>query len=162
MEEKDNVSEEVKDEIDLLLSEKEVKVNNKKVIIHKISLLDSIRLTSKLSNIASKILEDSDATASALTKITFKGAKDDDTNINAIHVVGITELLAIIGEDSASLLEDVIGKTTNMSDDDIDNISAEDGIDILFDIYEVNKGFFTKFMNKLQKKTKKHHVKKTK
>jgi hypothetical protein len=43
------------------------------------------------------------------------------------------------------------------------SISAEDGIDLLFDIYEVNKSFFTKFMSKLQKKVgKKKGAKKTK
>ena len=158
-----NKDDSVKDEIDLLLSDKEVNVSGKKVVVHKISLLDSIRLTAGLSGIVGKVIEDSDATASAITKLTFSSDKETSDNLKVIHLVGVAELVSVIGDDSADIIKDIVSKTTNMTDEDIEEMSAEDGIDILFDIYEVNKGFFTKFMNKLQKKTVKNaQIKKTK
>lgn len=148
---KDNSTD--KKELDLLLSEQELKVGDTKVVVHKVSLLDSIRLMTKLSSIASKILDNSDAVASAATKLSFVGANSKETN--SVRLIGVTEIMSILGEDGVDIVKDIIDKTTNLSDNDIEKISAEDGIDLAISIYEANKGFFTKSMSKLQEKTAK-------
>lgn len=154
-------NEALKEEMELLLSDKEVTLGDKKIIVHKISLIDSIKMTSYLSNIVSKLMNDFDGVAQALAKLTI--GEDNDKEAMQIRAVGAVELLAFIGEDSADFISNLIAKTTNVPEDEIGNISAEDGIDLLFDIYEVNKSFFTKFMSKLQKKAgKKKGAKKTK
>ena len=47
----------------------------------------------------------------------------------------------------------------NLTDEEAEQIDVDEGIDLLFSIYEVNKGFFTKLSNKLQKKVKKPRAK---
>lgn len=154
-------NEALKEEMELLLSDKEVTLGDRKIIVHKISLIDSIKMTSYLSNIVSKLMNDFDGVAQALAKLTI--GEDNDKEAMQIRAVGAVELLAFIGEDSADFISNLIAKTTNVPEDEVDSISAEDGIDLLFDIYEVNKSFFTKFMSKLQKKAgKKKGTKKTK
>ena len=154
-------NEALKEEMELLLSDKEVTLGDKKIIVHKISLIDSIKMTSYLSNSVSKLMNDFDGVAQALAKLTI--GEDNDKEAMQIRAVGAVELLAFIGEDSADFISNLIAKTTNVPEDEVDSISAEDGIDLLFDIYEVNKSFFTKFMSKLQKKVgKKKGAKKTK
>ena len=144
-----------KQEMELLLSEKERKINDKRIVVKKISLLDSIRLASHLSGIATSIINNSELTASAVAKITYKDENGDVEQTNGVRMLGIAELLGVIGDEGADIVNDLIVKSTNLEDSEVEEISLEDGIDLLFDIYEVNKDFFTKLSNKLQKKVKK-------
>ena len=131
-------------EIDVLLAEKEVTVNDKKVIVKRYSLLDTIRLAAHASSIVASVIQDSDKTASAITKLTFEG--NNPTENNSIRILGLVEILGIVGEDGVSLLKELLVKSTNLDEDEVE------GIDLVFAMYEVNKGFFTKFMNKLEGK----------
>ena len=74
-------------------------------------------------------------------------------------MMGLVELLGIIGEDGVDIVTDLIVKSTNLTDEEAEQIDVDEGIDLLFGIYEVNKGFFTKLSNKLQKKVKKPRAK---
>ena len=142
---------EMEKEMELLLdTEKEVKIGNKKVVVHKISMLDSIKLASHLSVIATALIANSDATAKALTMLQV-GDNEEEDNSN-VRLLGIAQLLAILGTEGADLLGDIIEKCTNLEEEEIDQIPAEDGIDLLFEIYEVNKSFFTKLSQKLKEK----------
>ena len=142
---------EMEKEMELLLNtEKEVKIGNKKVVVHKISMLDSIKLASHLSVIATALIANSDATAKALTMLQV-GDNEEEDNSN-VRLLGIAQLLAILGTEGADLLGDIIEKCTNLEEEEIDQIPAEDGIDLLFEIYEVNKSFFTKLSQKLKEK----------
>ena len=142
---------EMEKEMELLLNtEKEVKIGNKKVVVHKISMLDSIKLASHLSVIATALIANSDATAKALTLLQV-GDNEEEDNSN-VRLLGIAQLLAILGTEGADLLGDIIEKCTNLEEEEIDQIPAEDGIDLLFEIYEVNKSFFTKLSQKLKEK----------
>lgn len=143
-----------KQEMDLLLAEQERKIGDKRVVVHKISLLDSIRLASHLSVVASNIVENSSLTASALTKITYKDDNDPEQT-NGVRMLGIIEMLGVLGDSGAEVVNDLIVKSTNLTDEEVEKIDLEEGVDLLFDIYEVNKDFFTKLSNKLQKKMKK-------
>lgn len=142
---------EMEKEMELLLNtEKEVKIGNKKVVVHKISMLDSIKLASHLSVIATALIANSDATAKALTMLQV-GDNEEEDNSN-VRLLGIAQLLAILGTEGADLLGDIIEKCTNLEEEEIAKIPAEDGIDLLFEIYEVNKSFFTKLSQKLKEK----------
>lgn len=147
-----------KDEMDLLLSEKERKIGDKRVVIKKISLLNTIRLASHLSEIAGRVVQNSELAASAITKLTFNEGENEQ-QVNGVRLMGIVELLGIIGEDGADLVVDLITKSTNLTEEEAEEIDTDSGIELLFDIYEVNKGFFTKLSNKLQKKMKKPKAK---
>ena len=49
-----------KDEMDLLLAEREIKVGTKKFIVKKISMVNTIRLTTRLSGVVKRLMEDSE------------------------------------------------------------------------------------------------------
>ena len=137
-------------EMEVLLAEREVTVNDKKIIVKRYSLLDTIRLAAHASSIVASVIQDSDKTASAITKLTFKG--NNQTENNSIRMLGLVELLSIVGEDGVYLLKELLVKSTNLDEDEVEEIDLVDGIDLVFAMYEVNKGFFMKFMKKLEKK----------
>jgi len=155
-------------EMELLLSEKEVKLaNGKKVVVKRIALLDTIRLTARLSGIVGAVMNSSENFTSALAKIAYSGklvggGKDTEENINSIRLMGIVEAFNIIGEDGTELLKDILVKSTTLTDEDVEQIDCVDGIDILFDIYEVNKSFFGKCWSKLKAKVEKKKPEKKK
>ena len=149
-------------EMEVLLAEREVTVNDKKIIVKRYSLLDTIRLAAHASSIVASVIQDSDKTASAITKLTFKG--NNQIENNSIRMLGLVELLSIVGEDGVYLLKELLVKSTNLDEDEVEEIDLVDGIDLVFAMYEVNKGFFMKFMKKLEKKIpkKKRETKKEK
>ena len=143
---------EVKNELDVLLAEQEIKVDGKVVVVHKLAMLDTIRLASQMSSLASAIVNNSEYAASAIGKFTINSG--DAVSDNAIKVIGLVEILGLVGEDAADLIQSIVTKSTNLTEEEAEQISAEEGIDLMFKIYEVNKGFFTKFLKKLQEKAK--------
>lgn len=141
-------------ELDLLLSSKEIRINNKVVVVKRFSLLNTVRIASKLSAIVGLVLNGTEATASALNKAMYtpKDADVSEDTINSIRFMGMIELIGLLGEEGADLLSDLLVKGTNLSYDEIEEVDAVDGVELVFTMYEVNKGFFTKFMSKLEKK----------
>jgi len=146
-------------EMELLLSEKELVINDKRIVVKRIALLDTIRLAARLSEIVSIALNSSEAVTSALYKISYSGnpnvENETDESINSIRITGLFEIFGILGEDGTSLLKDVIVKSTNLSDVEAEQIDCVDGIDLISTIVEVNAGFFKKLSNKLKEKLKK-------
>ena len=138
-------------EMGVLLSEQELKVDGKIVIIHKLAMLDTIRLASQMSSLAASIVNNSELAANAIGKLAVNSG--DAGSDNAIRLIGLVEILGLVGEDAADLVQSIIIKSTNLSDEEAEVISAEEGIDLLFKIYEVNKSFFAKFLKKLKEKT---------
>ena len=61
-----------KEELEVLLADKEVTVNGNKVVVKRLSFLDTLRLTQHLSGIVTRIINDADTFSSALTKIMYK------------------------------------------------------------------------------------------
>ena len=98
-----------KEEMDLLLAEKELKIGDKRVVIKKISLLNTIRLASHLSELAGRVVQNSELSASALSKLTFNDESQAE-QANAIRMMGLVELLGIIGEDGVDIVTDLIVK----------------------------------------------------
>lgn len=139
-------------EIEVLLSEQEIKVDGKVVVVHKLAMLDTIRLASQMSSLASAIVNNSEVASNAINK--FAVNSGDANSDNAIRIIGMVEILGLVGEDAADLIQNIIVKSTNLSIEEAEAISAEEGIDLLFSIYEVNKGFFKKFLQKLKEKAK--------
>lgn len=141
-------------ELDILLANKEVKVGDKIVTVKRFSLLDTIRIASHLSGIAGMVLNATDATATALNKLMYSPTEEgvSEQTVNSIRFMGLLELIGILGDEGADLVADVIRKGTNLDSTEVDELDALDGIEILFTLYEVNKGFFTKLLNKLEKK----------
>lgn len=139
-------------EMELLLSEQEIKVDGKNVVVHKLAMLDTIRLASQMSSLAAAIVNNSDAAANAIGKLAVNSG--DANSDNAIRLIGMVEILGLVGEDAADLIQNIVVKSTNLDYDDAEAISAEEGLDLLFKIYEVNKSFFKKFLQKLKEKTK--------
>ena len=138
-------------EMELLLSEQEIKVDGKTVIVHKLAMLDTIRLASQMSSLAAAIVNNSEVAANAIGKLAINSG--DINSDNAIRLIGMVEIIGLVGEDAADLIQNIIVKSTNLTEDEAELISAEEGIDLLFKIYEVNKSFFKKFLQKLKEKT---------
>lgn len=138
-------------EMELLLSEQEIKVDGKTVIVHKLAMLDTIRLASQMSSLAAAIVNNSEVAANAIGKLAVNSG--DINSDNAIRLIGMVEILGLVGEDAADLIQNIVVKSTNLTEDEAELISAEEGIDLLFKIYEVNKSFFKKFLQKLKEKT---------
>ena len=139
-------------EMELLLSEQEIKVDGKTVIVHKLAMLDTIRLASQMSSLAAAIVNNSEVAANAIGKLAVNSG--DINSDNAIRLIGMVEIIGLVGEDAADLIQNIVVKSTNLTEDEAELISAEEGIDLLFKIYEVNKSFFKKFLQKLKDKTK--------
>ena len=139
-------------EMELLLSEQEIKVDGKNVVVHKLAMLDTIRLASQMSSLAAAIVNNSDAAANAIGKLAVNSG--DANSDNAIRLIGMVEILGLVGEDAADLIQNIVVKSTNLDYTEAEEISAEEGLDLLFKIYEVNKSFFKKFLQKLKEKTK--------
>lgn len=141
-------------EMDLLLADKEIKINNKNIIVKKISLLNTIRLASKISGIVTNYLNINDKhvglVASALTKIASGNEKENEKYAKELRIMGVTELVSLIDTDIIEILQEVIEKSTNLSGEEIEEIELEEGYDLLLTIYEVNKGFFQKLSKKLK------------
>lgn len=147
------MSETSEKEIQLLLSEKEIQLGDKTVVVKKLSILNAIRLASQLSGIASRVISSPETSAGALSKLMYQPKEDDKKeDIAGIRLLGFVELLDLIGEDFVDVLRDIIVKTTNLTIAEAEELTGDKGIDILFDIYEVNKDFFVKSMNKLKEK----------
>lgn len=153
-------------EMEVLLSEKDVKLGDKTVVVKRIALLDTIRLASRVSDVLSILLNTTSAFDNAIGKIFYNGRpkKDSEGNdiqyesaetendVNGVRILGILELVGLVGSEGVELLKDIIRKSTNLEGDDIENIDCVNGIDLLSEIYEVNKGFFVKCMSKLKEK----------
>lgn len=146
-------------EMEVLLSEKELNIGGKRVIVKRIALLDTIRLASHISEVVSVAVNSSEAVTNALYKVAYSGnpevENETEENINGIRVTGILEILGILGDDGTNLLKDLIVKSTNLTDEEAEEIDCVDGIDLVATIFEVNKGFFGKLSNKLKEKLKK-------
>lgn len=148
-------------EMDLLLSEKELKIGDKKVVVKRIALLDTIRLASHVSDVVSLVLKSSELFSQALYKVTYNGGdagdgeKPTQSDIDGVRVLGLVEMFGIIGEDGTELLKDLIVKSTNLTDKEVEEIDCISGIDIVSTIFEVNKDFFLKCMSKLKEKMSK-------
>lgn len=143
-------------EMDVLLSEKELNIGGKKIIVKRLALLDTIRLASHISDIVSIVLNSSDAVSNAFNKVAYSGnpeiENETEDTINGIRVTGLIEIFGILGDDGTSLLKDLIVKSTNLTEEDVEDIDCIDGIDLISEIFEVNKGFFEKLSNKLKEK----------
>ena len=138
-------------EMELLLSEKEITLDGKQVIVKRIALLDTMRLTTHLSDVVSSVLSNESAFNKAMGKILFNGNENStEADINSIKALGIVEMIGLIGEDGADFIRDLILKSTNLSSEDVEKIDCLSGIDLLTTIYEVNKSFFVKCMSKLK------------
>lgn len=137
-------------EMELLLSEKEITFGDKRIIVKRFSLLDTIRIASQASGVASKIINDSEASANALSKLTYNGQNDDETA--GVRLMGLVEILSVVGEDGVNLIKECIYKATNLEYEEVEKIDSVDGVDLLFAVYEVNKGFFSKLLDKTKKK----------
>lgn len=143
-------------EMEALLSEKEIVINDKQVIVKRIALLDTIRLTSNLSSIVASVLSNDRTFNLAVGKILYSaGEGESEEDVNNIRALGVVELIGLIGDDGVDLLKSLIMKSTNLSLADVEHLDCLDGIDVLSAIYEVNKGFFKKFIGKLREKMEK-------
>jgi hypothetical protein len=139
------------EEMELLLSDQEVKVGGKTVLVHKFPMLAAIRITSKISKLVGKAIKDEDTTSNvetAFNAIILSGGDTEDSK--AYLAYGIRILMEMFGETLVDIIGDIIHKSTDLGKEEIEAIDLEEGLDLLTAIYEVNKGFFTKFTNKLK------------
>ena len=140
-------------EMKLLLSEKEFVIGDKTIIVKKLSILNTLRLAQQLSSIASRLVGNPDLGARALAKLTYTPKEDDsESDIAGVRLMGILELFDIAGEDIIDVIRDILVKSTNLTVAEAEELSGEKGLDIMFAIYEVNKDFFMKSLNKLKEK----------
>ena len=112
----------------------------------------------------------SSVVSNALMKIAFTGGErlgedgkpitDDDGNVvrlseqevNGIKISGILELFNVLGSDIVDFMKELIVKSTNLTDEEAEDIDCIDGVDLIAEIVEVNKPFFQKLSNKLREK----------
>lgn len=149
-------------EMELLLSEQEMTINGKKVIVKKIALLDTIRIASKISDVVARILGNPDVFDGILKQVTYSKEGASEEEINGVRMTGVIDLFGLIGEDSIDIIKYVMEKSTNLTEDEVEDVDCLNGIDLITNIYKVNKSFFVKCWSKLEGKNKKKSSKKTK
>jgi len=115
-------------------------------------LLDTIKLASDLSKVASALVDNSDLIASAITKITYQDKENKDDDYTMFRIMGALELLSAVSENSVDFIHDIIEKSTNLEYDEVGELDNEAGMDVLCSIYKVNKSFFQKLFKKLKEK----------
>ena len=76
-----------KEEMDLLLAEREIKVGTKKFIVKKISMLNAIRLTTKLSGVVKRLMEDSEGFSRAISELSYVDENNKATT-TSIRLLG--------------------------------------------------------------------------
>ena len=142
------------EELELLISEKELAIGDKTVVVKKISMLDTIRIAASISDLVARVMNDTNAFSTAIAKMMYKEemAEDGESYGLGIQAAGVIELLRIIGDDGVSVIKNIIVKSTNLTGVEVEELDLVDGIDLLITIYEVNKGFFTKCGKRLQEK----------
>lgn len=140
-----------KDEMDLLLAEREIKLGTKKFIVKKISMLNAIRLTTKLSGVVKRLMEDSEGFSRAISELSYVDENNKATT-TSIRLLGFVDLVTMIGDEGVDFIKELIVKSTTMTDEDVEMITLEDSVDLIQNIYEVNEGFFTKFIAKVNEK----------
>ena len=145
-------------ELELLISEKELEFGDKQIVVKKISMLDTIRIASSLSDIIVKVMDDSDTFSTAIAKITFES--EDGEDVTPIKIMGFLELIGAVGDDGVELLKNIIVKSSNLTPAELEDIDIVDGVDLVSAVYEVNKGFFMKCGKKLMAKMEKKKQKK--
>lgn len=141
-------------ELELLISEKEVEVGGKQVVVKKISMFNTVRIASQISSVVAKVMEDTDRFTLSLAKVMYQPPEGEEDDM-AVRLMGIVEIFGAIGDDGVDLLKNIITKSTNLTAEDAEELDIIEGVDILTSIYEVNKGFFVKCGKKLQEKMKK-------
>lgn len=115
-------------------------------------MLDTIKLASDLSKVASALVDNSDLIASAITKITYQDKENKDDDYTMFRIMGALELLSAVSENSVDFIHDIIEKSTNLEYDEVGELDNEAGMDVLCSIYKVNKSFFQKLFKKLKEK----------
>jgi hypothetical protein len=136
-------------EMDLLLSEKEMSVGGKMVTVKRIALLDTIRIAAKISDLVAKVLGNPEIFDSALNKIMYRKEEASQEEINGVRMTGIIDLLGLIGDDSVDIIRYIILKSTNMTEEEVENVDCLEGVDLLTEVYKINKGFFVNCWSKL-------------
>ena len=137
--------------MDMLLAETEIKINRQVVEVKKFPMLAGIRLTARLSKLVNKVLGDENSVNqfnTAVNAMFVDGANEAETN--GFRLFGVKTLMGLLGDDLIDIISYVISKSTNLTNDEIEDINLEEGLDLLFEIFNVNKGFFTKFSTKLK------------
>lgn len=148
-------------ELETLLAEKDITINDKKVIIKRYSFISTLKLASRTSGLVAKIMNNSEVASSAISKLTLD--VDDSSTGYSLKMIGMAELLSILEEDSVEFIKDCISFATNdLTDEEIEDLDPDVGIELLLDICEVNKGFFMKCLTKLTKITETPKTKKKK
>ena len=113
-------------EMELLLSEKEIKVDGKIVVVHRLAMLDTIRLASQMSALASAIVQNSEFASNAIGKLAINSG--DENADNAIRLIGIVEILGLVGDDAADLVESIVVKSTNLTEEEAEEaVKKENG-----------------------------------
>lgn len=156
-------------EMELLLSEKELIIGDKTVVVKRLALLDTIRIAAKISDVISIMLNSKAGLDNALVKVLYNGRPQKDASgkvieydtpeteadIGNTRFMGIVELIGLFGDDFIDLLRNLIVKSTNLTNEEVEQLDSVDGIDLVIQIYEVNKGFFKKCMIKPKGEVKK-------
>ena len=132
-------------EMEVLLAEKEIKVNDKTVVVKRFSFLDAIRLASHTSAIIAEVINDSEKTAGAVTRLMFNSGNEKEDNV--IRITGFVELLSIVGDEGVELLKEIMVKSTNMDEEEItlETTFVDDlGADSL-DVFQIIMGLEEEF-----------------
>lgn len=142
-----------KRELEALFSHEKIKIDGKDVVVKKYSFLSAMKLTAKLSNLAHSVLEDAQKASLALAHISYES--ENESEVFSMKLMGIMELLDLVGDSGIDFVKLAIEEATGLTDEEFEEIDAESGLCLLYEIYKVNKSFFTKFMTKLEAQTPK-------
>ena len=97
-------------EMEMLLADThEVKINGRRIVIKKFPMLAGIRLTSKISNIVSKVVSGDEKTENfntAINALFVNGSTDADTR--AFKIFGLRVLFDLFGDDISDIVSFVI------------------------------------------------------
>ena len=132
-------------EMDIIIGEKIVQVGGEDITIKKFSFKQGQLVAINIAKLVKTLLNYTEELALGINLI--------KENNNPIEVVtGLSCILASLEPKDIDNFNEIIRIGSKLSKEQMEELDIEEGIELVTAMYEVNKGFFTKFMKKLEGK----------
>ena len=149
----------MQNEMDIIIGEKIVQVGGEDITIKKFSFKQGQLVAINIAKLVKTLLNYTEEVAFGINLI-----KENSNPIEAI--TGLSCILASLEPKDVDNFNEIIRIGAKLSKEQMEELDLEEGIELVVAMYEVNKSFFTRFMNnhfpQLEKKSEEEKPTKTK
>ena len=127
-------------EMDIIIGEKIVQVSGEDITIKKFSFKQGQLVAINIAKLVKTLLNYTEEVAFGVNLI-----KENSNPIEAI--TGLSCILASLEPKDVDNFNEIIRIGAKLSKEQMEELDLEEGIELVIAMYEVNKSFFTRFMN---------------